>query len=40
MPKRIVIAIDTEQRTMDALSLGRLLTESTGAPATLVTVFP
>jgi nucleotide-binding universal stress UspA family protein len=38
--RRIVIAIDTKERTVDALALGRLLAEATGAPATLLTVFP
>ena len=40
MPKNIVIAIDTDERTLDALALGRLLAEATGGPARLVTVFP
>jgi nucleotide-binding universal stress UspA family protein len=40
MPKNIVIAIDTHERTLDALALGRVLTEATGVPAQLVTVFP
>ena len=40
MPKNIVIAIDTQERTLDALALGRLLAETTGVPARLVTVFP
>jgi nucleotide-binding universal stress UspA family protein len=38
--KQIVIAVDTEERTLDALALGRLMAEATGAPAVLVTVFP
>jgi nucleotide-binding universal stress UspA family protein len=38
--KTIVIAIDTNERTMDALALGRLLADSTGAPVALLTVFP
>ena len=37
--KRVVIAVDTDERTLDTLALGRLLTESTGAPATVVSVF-
>jgi nucleotide-binding universal stress UspA family protein len=37
--KRIVIAVDTEERTFDALALGRRLTRSTGAPPTVVSVF-
>jgi nucleotide-binding universal stress UspA family protein len=40
MPKHIVIAVDAEQRTYDALALGRLLAAATGAPAKLVSVFP
>jgi nucleotide-binding universal stress UspA family protein len=40
MAKRIVIAIDTKERTADALALGRLLAEASGASATLLTVFP
>ena len=40
MPTRVVIAIDTKQRTMDALALGKVLVSSTGAPAALLTVFP
>lgn len=40
MPKNIVIAIDTDERTLDALALGRVLSEATGVPAHLVTVFP
>jgi nucleotide-binding universal stress UspA family protein len=40
MPKTIVVAIDTQERTLDALALGRLLAEATGVPARLVTVFP
>ena len=38
--KQIVIAVDTEERTLDALALGRLMGEATGVPAVLVTVFP
>ena len=38
--KQIVIAVDTEERTLDALALGRLMAEATGVPAVLVTVFP
>ena len=37
--KRLVIAVDTEERTPDALALGRLLAESTGAQATVLSVF-
>ena len=40
MAKHVVIAIDTHERTLDALALGRLLAEATGVPARLVTVFP
>ena len=39
MSKQIVIAVDMEERTLDALALGRRLTRSTGAPATVVSVF-
>jgi nucleotide-binding universal stress UspA family protein len=38
--RTIVIAVDTEERTLDAIALGRVLAASTGAPAKLVTVFP
>jgi nucleotide-binding universal stress UspA family protein len=40
MAREIVIAVDTEERTPDTIALGRLLAETTGAPARLVTVFP
>ncbi len=40
MARNIVIAVDTKERTLDALALGRVLTEATRAPAVLVTVFP
>jgi nucleotide-binding universal stress UspA family protein len=40
MAKSIVIAVDTEERTLDAIALGRVLAASTGLPAHLVTVFP
>jgi nucleotide-binding universal stress UspA family protein len=40
MAKSIVIAVDTEERTLDAIALGRVLAASTGAPTKLVTVFP
>ena len=40
MPKRIVIAVDTKDRTLDALALGRVLAGATGAPSSVVTVFP
>jgi nucleotide-binding universal stress UspA family protein len=39
MAKSIVIAVDTEQRTLDAIALGRVLAASTGAPTRLVSVF-
>ena len=35
-----MIAVDTEERTLDALALGRLMAEATGAPVVLLTVFP
>jgi nucleotide-binding universal stress UspA family protein len=37
--KNIIIAVDAEARTLDVLALGRLLTQTTGAPGVLVTVF-
>jgi nucleotide-binding universal stress UspA family protein len=40
MASTIVIAVDTGERSLDALALGRLLVDSTHAAATLVTVFP
>jgi nucleotide-binding universal stress UspA family protein len=40
MAKSIVIAVDTEERTPDAIALGRVLAASIGAPTRLVTVFP
>ena len=40
MARNIVIAVDTKERTLDALALGRVLTDATRAPAVLVTVFP
>ncbi|HEV2058401.1 MAG TPA: universal stress protein [Solirubrobacteraceae bacterium] len=39
MPKNIVIAVDSKERTLDALALGHRLADATGAPAVLVTVF-
>jgi nucleotide-binding universal stress UspA family protein len=36
--KQIVIAVDMEERTLDALALGRLLSEFTGAPPAVVSV--
>ncbi len=38
--KRIVIAVDTGERTPDALALGRLLATSTGVRAMVVSIFP
>lgn len=40
MAKRIVIAVDTGERTLDALALGRLLATATGAGAMVVSIFP
>jgi nucleotide-binding universal stress UspA family protein len=40
MAKSIVIAVDTAERTPDAIALGRVLAASTGAPTKLVTVLP
>jgi nucleotide-binding universal stress UspA family protein len=37
--KNIVIAVDATERTLDALALGRLLSDATGAPAVLLSVF-
>ena len=39
MSRNIVIAVDAKERTLDALALGHRLSEVTGAPAVLVTVF-
>jgi nucleotide-binding universal stress UspA family protein len=39
VPKRVVIAVDLEERTLDALALGRNLAGAAGAPATVVSVF-
>jgi nucleotide-binding universal stress UspA family protein len=36
--KQIVVAVDMEERTFDALALGGRLARSTGAPATIVSV--
>lgn len=40
MTKRIVIAVDTGERTRDPIALGRVLAAATGAPAGLLNVFP
>ena len=37
--KNIVIAVDTKEHTLDALALGRLLSEVTSAPAVLLSIF-
>jgi nucleotide-binding universal stress UspA family protein len=37
--KSIAVAVDASQRSLDALALGRLLSEATALPATLVSVF-
>ena len=37
--RSIVIAVDADERTLDALALGHRLADATGAPAVLVTVF-
>lgn len=39
VPRSIVIAVDADERTLDALALGHRLADATGAPAVLVTVF-
>ncbi|HWI06417.1 MAG TPA: universal stress protein [Solirubrobacteraceae bacterium] len=39
MAKSIIIAVDAKQRTLDALALGHLLSDATGAPAVLISVF-
>lgn len=39
MTRSIVIAVDADERTLDALALGHRLADATGAPAILVTVF-
>jgi hypothetical protein len=38
--KRIIAAVDTTDRTLDALELAKLLGQSTGAPVDAVSVFP
>lgn len=38
--KSIVIALDASERSLDALTLGRLLVDSTAAPVVLMSVFP
>ncbi|HEV2785540.1 MAG TPA: universal stress protein, partial [Solirubrobacteraceae bacterium] len=40
MAKSIIIAVDAKERTLDALALGHLLADATGAPAVIVSVFP
>lgn len=40
MSKRIVIAVDATDRSLDALALGRLLADASGASVALVSVFP
>lgn len=40
MKKKVVIAVDASQRSLDALALGKLLTDATRAPVGLVSVFP
>ena len=40
MSRTVVIAVDSEERTVDALALGRLLVGASGLPGTLVSVFP
>ncbi len=37
--KRIIAAVDATERTLDALELARLLSQTTGAPVDLVSVF-
>lgn len=39
MPRKIVIAVDAKERTLDPLALGHRIANATGAPAELVTVF-
>lgn len=39
MPRDIIIAVDSKERTLDALALGHRLADATDAPAVLVTVF-
>ena len=38
--RRLVVAVDTSDRTEDVLALGRVLAAATSAPVRLVTVFP
>jgi nucleotide-binding universal stress UspA family protein len=37
--KSIVIAVDATERTLDALALGKLLSNATGAPVVLLSIF-
>ena len=39
MTRSIVIAVDADERTLDALALGHRLADATGAPAVLLSVF-
>jgi nucleotide-binding universal stress UspA family protein len=38
--KNIFIAVDAAERTLDALALGKVLSDATGAPVVLLSVFP
>ncbi len=38
--RSVVIAVDAEERTLDALALGRLLAHALGVPAVLTAIFP
>jgi nucleotide-binding universal stress UspA family protein len=38
--KRIIAAVDATERTLDALELAKLLSQTTGAPVDVVSVFP
>lgn len=40
MTRNILIAVDASERSLDALGLGRVLAEATGAPAVPVSIFP
>jgi hypothetical protein len=37
--KNIVIAVDATERSVDALTLGKVLADATGPPVVLLTVF-
>jgi nucleotide-binding universal stress UspA family protein len=40
MSRKVVVAVDATERSLDALALGRVLAQAPAAPLALVTVFP